>query len=200
VWETVGTSPKIATSIMRSSACRRHTGWIAVCTLAVVAFLATGCSKNNSSATPTSTADQLVAAGLAAQQQGQIDKAKQDYQAAIAQDPNNKYAYYDLGVIYQQAKDSTDASTNYRRALLIDPNFKSALFNMAVLETSSNPQGAISLYQQLLQLNPNDANVNFNLGLLLIAQGQSTQGHADLSKALQVDPSLSSRLPAGTKP
>jgi Tfp pilus assembly protein PilF len=188
---------------MNVQGARRHTHgarWVTICPLAVVALVTAACSSNGPSATPSGTANQLVGAGLAAQQQGQIPQAKQDYQAAIGKDPNNKYAYYDLGVIYQQAQDSTDASTDYRRALVIDPNFKPALFNMAVLETSSDPHGAIALYQQLLQLNPNDANVNFNLGLLLIAQGQPAQGHADLSKAVQIDPSLTSRLPAGTKP
>ena len=175
-------------------------GLFVVGALAAVALVATACSKSGSGTTLSGTANQLVGAGLAAQQQGLVAQAKQDYQAALTKDPNNKYAYYDLGVIFQQAQDATDATTNYRRALVIDPNFKPALFNMAVLETSSDPQGAIALYQQLLQLNPNDANVNFNLGLLLIAQGQSSQGHADLSKAVQIDPSLSSRLPAGTKP
>jgi Tfp pilus assembly protein PilF len=203
--ELVVTSPALTTSNIGQGARRpaHRIEWFLVCALAVVALAAAACStngSNGSSATPSGTANQLVGAGLAAQQQGLVAQAKQDYQAAIGKDPNNKYAYYDLGVIYGLAQDSTDASTNYRRALVIDPNFKPALFNMAVLETSSDPHGAIALYQQLLQLNPNDANVNFNLGLLLIAQGQPAQGHADLSKAIQIDPSLSSRLPAGTKP
>jgi Tfp pilus assembly protein PilF len=200
--ELVVTPPALSTLSIAQGA-RRHTHlieWLSVCALAVVALAATACSSTGSSATPSGTANQLVGAGLAAQQQGLIPQAKQDYQAAIGKDPNNKYAYYDLGVIYQQAQDATDASTDYRRALVIDPNFKPALFNMAVLETSSDPHGAIALYQQLLQLNPNDANVNFNLGLLLIAQGQPAQGHADLTKAVQIDPTLTSRLPAGTKP
>ena len=200
--EMVVPSPSLSMSNIGLGA-RQHAHrvqWFSVCVLAAVALAATACSTSGPSATPSGTANQLVGAGLAAQQQGLIPQAKQDYQAAISKDPNNKYAYYDLGVIYQNAQDSTNASTNYRRALVIDPNFKPALFNMAVLETSSDPHGAIALYQQLLQLNPNDANVNFNLGLLLIAQGQPAQGHADLSKAIQIDPSLSSRLPAGTKP
>jgi Tfp pilus assembly protein PilF len=182
---------------------RVRTGTLALGALVAVPFVAGACGSNGGSGTTTTlggTANQLVGAGLAAQQQGLTAQAKADYQAAVAKDPNNKYAYYDLGVIFQQSSDSTDAATNYRRALLIDPHFKSALFNLAVLETGTDPSGAIDLYQQLLQLNANDPNVNFNLGLLLIAQGQSAAGHADLSKAIRLDPSLSSRLPAGTNP
>ena len=46
-------------------------------------------------------------------------------------------------------------------------------------------------------MNANDANVNFNLGLLLIAQNQPGPGHADLKKAIQINPALASRVPAG---
>ena len=74
------------------------------------------------------------------------------------------------------------------------------MFNLATLEASSNPQNAITLYNQLLKLKPNDANVLFNLGLLLIAQNQPVTGHADLKKAISLDPSLSSRVPKGITP
>jgi Tfp pilus assembly protein PilF len=172
--------------------------WIAPVLLGVSVSV-TSCTTTT---TPSSSlsASQLVEQGLNAQSLGQTQQAQQDYQAAVAKDPTNKYAFYDLGVIYQQENDATNASMQYHKALVIDPNYKPALFNLAVLETPTNPQGAIALYQLLLQLNPSDANVNFNLGLILIANTQSTQGHADLQKAIQINPALRSRLPAGITP
>src|ERR1700676_2118879 len=110
--ELVVTSPALSTSSIGQGA-RRHTHraeWFLVCALAVVVLAATACSSKGSSATPSGTANQLVGAGLAAQQQGLTPQAKQDYQAAIGKDPNNKYAYYDLGVMYQKAQDAVDAS------------------------------------------------------------------------------------------
>ena len=67
----------------------------------------------------------------------------------------------------------------------------------ATVETATNPTLVIFEYNQLLRLNPNDANASFNLGLLLIAQNQSAVGHADLKKAIQTSPALAKRLPTG---
>jgi Tfp pilus assembly protein PilF len=142
----------------------------------------------------------LVAQGLNAQSIGQTQQATQDYLAAIAKDPTNKFAHYDLGVIYQSQHDATNAAIEYNKALLIDPKYQPALFNLAVLQTSSDPQTAIGLYRRLLQINANDPNVNFNLGLVLISNGQPAEGHADLQKAIQISPSLRSRVPAGITP
>jgi len=123
-----------------------------------------------------------------------------DYSRATASDPTNKFSYYDMGVIYQQHGDSADAASSYHRALLADPNYQSALYNLAVLLSPTDPGQATSLYRQLQQHNPNDPNVNFNLGLLLISQNQPTEGHTLLTKSLQEDPALRSRVPAGITP
>lgn len=142
----------------------------------------------------------MVQAGLKAQARGQLSAAMTDYASASAKDPTNKYAYYDMGVIYQQHNDVADAQNAYHKALLSDANYKPALFNLAILLTASDPAQAISLYRQLLRLNPSDPNVNFNLGLVLISQNEPTEGHADLTRAIQLDPSLKSKLPPGISP
>jgi len=140
--------------------------------------------------------------GLAAQAKGQLDTARADYNQALANDPNNqsgdnKYAYFNLGVMDQQQGNSAAASSEYRRALLIDPNFVNAIYNLAIVETPSQPQSAILLYQQILSLKPHDPNTLYNLGLLLYDTGQISQGQALLRQAIQIAPSLSSKLPAG---
>ena len=149
-------------------------------------------SGSNSTAT-------LLQAGLTAQASGDSAQAITDYNDVVAKDPSNKFAYYDLGVIYQQRNDIANATKEYRRALVIDPGYKPALYNLAIIETNTNPLGAIALYQQLLQLNANDVNVNFNLGLLLYDQGQHAQGDTYLNKAIKLDPALRSRVPATVK-
>lgn len=185
----------------RSTSARRS------CALAGVGLLAgalAGCSSGPappaSQGPPATQADQLVKAGLKAQAHGQTAMALTDYEAATVKDPTNTYAYYDSGVIYQQRGDGTDAENAYHRALLANPNYKPALFNLAVLVTPTDPAQAETLYRQLLQINANDPNVNFNLGLLLIAQNQSVEGHVDLAKAIQLNPALRSRVPPGITP
>jgi tetratricopeptide (TPR) repeat protein len=161
--------------------------------LSVVAAVVAGCGSYSKSA--TSAADRLVNEGLRAQQQGNAALALQDYQAAIKANPLDKYAYYDLGVVYQQGNDVANAASAYQKALLIDPKYKSALFNLAVLDTPSSPGTAVALYEQLDSFDPNDPNVLLNLGLLLRQLGDTQQGQADLTRAVQLNPALASRIP-----
>ena len=150
---------------------------------------------------PTASANALISQGLSAESHGESQKALTDFKEAADKNPGSAIAYYDLGVVYQQSlNDANEATNEYNKAILADPSYKPALFNLATLETSSDPQAAIGVYNQLLKLNPNDVNVLFNLGLLLIAQNQGTQGHIDLKKAISLDPSLASRVPKGITP
>jgi tetratricopeptide (TPR) repeat protein len=153
------------------------------------------------SPTPKAQAQSLISQGLTAESSGQIGPAVNDFNAAATQNPTSPIAYYDLGVAYQlKLNQPAKAASEYNKALLADPTYKPALYNLAILDSKSDPQNAISLYNKLLKLNPNDPNVNFNLGLLLIAQNQTTLGQAAIQKAIFLQPDLESRLPAGVTP
>ena len=184
-----------------SHARRGRLGRIAVpLALAAIALFAAACSSSPSS-NPSSEADSLVSQGLTAESHGQVQQAVSDFNAAVVKNPSSAIPYYDLGVVYQEKLNEPSlAQTEYNKATLADSSYRPALFNLATLETSSNPQNAINLYNELLKLKPNDANVLFNLGLLLIAQNQSLTGQADLKKAISLDPSLASRVPKGITP
>lgn len=150
--------------------------------------------------TTAASANQLVGDGLAAQLGGNLDEALKDYRAAEAADPTNKFAPYDIGVIDQQRNQIGAAADEYRKALAIDPEYPPALYNLAVLEAPTDPLSAISLYREELQVSPSDASANFNLGILLINQGQSATGRAYLGTALRLNPALASDLPPGIQP
>ena len=147
--------------------------------------------------TNSAEADQLVSAGLAAEQSGDTAQAFSDFKAAAADDSSNVYAHYDLGYIYQERGDTTDALAEYRQTLLIDPKFGDALYNLGVLEAPTNPASAIEYYKQDLQVDPTNASANFNLGVLLIKQGQISQGDSYLETGLRLNPALSADIPPG---
>jgi Tfp pilus assembly protein PilF len=116
-----------------------------------------------------------------------------------AKDPAVVNLPYDLGVLYQlRLHDKVQAGTSYKRALEVDFTFQPALNNLAVLETSSDPTQAVALYNKLLKLNPNDAEVLLNLGRIFVAHGQSQQGQAHVERAVPVDPALATRPPGAT--
>jgi tetratricopeptide (TPR) repeat protein len=180
----------------------RPARYLLVAALLSLAALAAACSSSPSSpSSPSGSASSLLNQGLTAENSGQLQQAVNDFTAADKANPVSPIGYYDLGVIYQEhLNNPTKAAENYNKALLANPKYKPALYNLAILNTKSNPQQAINLYNQLLAINPKDPTVNFNLGLLLDAQGQTSQGTADLNKALIYNPSLRNRIPAGITP
>ena len=159
--------------------------------------VAAACSRSSGSSSDQAAANTLVEEGLAAGRAGNTNLAFSDYKAAAAKDPNNLYAHYDLGYIYQVRGDTADAATEYRRVLLINPKFGDALYNMGVLQAKTDPASAIAYYTQDLQVNPNNASANFNLGVLLIMQGQTTRGNLYLVTGLRLNPALRADLPPG---
>lgn len=140
----------------------------------------------------------LLQQGLDAQAAGRLDQARRLYLEVLAKDPANTVAHYDLGVIHQQEGAAKEAENDYEQALATDAGFRPALFNLAVLVTPTDPARAIALYRRLLAIEPNDANVLLNLGLLLVQAGRADEGRADLAAAVRINPSLASRVPAGS--
>ena len=179
---------------------RRHRRRHAVAA-ALVAGMGILAACGGTSAAPQSDA-QIAAndlnAGLAAQAASNLTEAASDYKSAIADDPQNKYAYYDLGLVEELMGQSAASEVNYRAALQLDPTFEPALFKLAILRTAPSPFEAEELYRQVIGLEPKDATAYLNLGFLLRSQGDVTEGDTDLQTAVLLEPSLADRIPPGT--
>jgi len=171
-----------------------------VLAVALVALLAAGACRHKK--TEAQLAADALARGLKAHTAGNLAEASKDYHDVLAHDPNNKFAYFDLGVIDQAAGRNAEAEGNYRSALKTDPDFEPALFNLAILRTAIDINEAISLYRHAAAVSPNEATVHLNLGFALRQAGDVAAGEAELARAVQLDPALQSRItppqPAGT--
>src|SRR3954452_22009826 len=55
---------------------------------------------------------------------GNSAQAKKDYEAVIQNDPRNKFAFYNLGLIAQTQNRASDAENDYRLALTIDSAYE----------------------------------------------------------------------------
>lgn len=129
--------------------------------------------------------------GLQAQIAGNIDKAEDDFKEVVDRDPKNKFAFYNLGLIYQNQKKNDDAEKQYRLALAIDPKFEVALYNLAIVRTLlEDVPGAIQLYRDAIASNAKDANAHYNLGLLLRGQGQIEEGNKEVRAGVNLDATL----------
>lgn len=145
-------------------------------------------------------ADEILQQGLQAQAAGDFNAAVDAYLQVIQLDPQNKFAYYNLGVIEHGRGNLVEAAVQYRVAISIDPNFVAALFNLAIVRTElRDANEAIGLYEHIIEIEPENAPAHLNLGFVLIDQGQRRRGRAELQEAVRLDPSLEDRVEPETE-
>lgn len=146
-------------------------------------------------------ASDAVNRGLEAHLAGKLDEATTAYREALALDPQNKFAYFNLGLIDQTQNHLEAAENNYRVALGIDPDFPSALFNLAIVRKAlGDPQEAIRLYRHVISITPDNASAHLNLGFLLRDAGDTAGANAELATATNLDPTLKSRIEGSPTP
>jgi superkiller protein 3 len=165
-------------------------------------------ARSSGGGTEQEQAQEAVNEGLAAHQDGDLQAAEDAYRRALELDPQNPFAYYNLGVIRQAQGDVEGAETNYRIAVGIAPNFAAALFNLAIIRADAGAsEEAVELYEHIVEVTPIEgadpptvrlvAATHLNLGFLLIDQGDEEQGQAELDEAVRLDPTLEERIDEG---
>jgi superkiller protein 3 len=154
------------------------------------------CSAGIGSDSPSSQPDARQAAkaldaGLKAHAAGDLKEASVDYIKTLTYDKDNKFALYNLALIYEAEGNYGLAETKYRSAIKSDPAYEPALFNLAILRTARNdPEEAIALYQRAVAADKDDAAAWLNLGLLLRDSGEKRAGDKAVLKAIGLEPSL----------
>lgn len=137
----------------------------------------------------------LLNAAIAAEQAGNVTGAKQMFEEVLKKQPSSYLAHYNLGVMYQQARDSARALQEYGQALAINSGYVPALFNEATIFAQTDPALAITTYRHVIALQPKAPTAYLNLGLLEAAHGEELQGIKDLNTALHQDPALGPSVP-----
>lgn len=131
---------------------------------------------------------------LEAHAEGDLADAERLYKQVIADDPSNKFAHYNLGLIAQTEGRNDEAAASYREVLKVDPRFVPANFNLAIILTETDPDEAIRLYRRIIDIEPQNAPAHLNLGFVLKEHGDEKAGEAEIAKAIEIDPSLSKRV------
>lgn len=191
---------------MRCDQVKRRTLWAG---LAGTAAVATGVavwaiqshdtaapeSKAVSEASRTVEANALLQAARLQSQYQDPKGATRTYRRVLELDPDNKIAWYNLGVIAQQDGRTTDARAAYDKALKIDPKYPSALFNKAVLLKPSEPDQAIGLLKRVVDADPKAATAHLQLGQLLVDKDRDEEAEEAFRRAVAADPSLHAHVP-----
>jgi tetratricopeptide (TPR) repeat protein len=173
-----------------------HLGLIAAVALAAATVAA--CSGSSSSALPKVPVSTRFAAGLAALREHNYSAAEGLLSQVTRLEPRNYAAYYDLGLAYQDQGVNRAALVAYAKAQALDERFVPVIYNRAVLYSKADPQLALFLYRRVISLQRDSPTAFLNLGLLEAVQGPHLrkQAERDLAMAVQLDPSLASRIPA----
>jgi superkiller protein 3 len=147
--------------------------------------------------TPAELSNELVQKGLRVQGDGKNAEAARLYREALVHNADNKFAYYNLGVIDQGAGRIRAAEYKYRLALEVDPRFQAALFNLGTVLSRSNPEAAVRVYENLVELQPDNAGAHLNLGFVLRGLGRGDEADREFDRAVALDPSLRERVESG---
>jgi tetratricopeptide (TPR) repeat protein len=162
--------------------------------LSACVLAACGAAKSNAD-----LAGEALNRGLEAHAAGKFDEATVAYFEALAKDPKNTFAFYNLGEIAQRQSRLAAAEWYYRLAIDLDPKMGLALFNLAIVRglAGAYPE-AVDLYRRVIAIDPNYAPAHFNLGLVLRLLGQTAEAQVELTKAQQLDAKLVAPVPSAS--
>jgi Flp pilus assembly protein TadD len=143
----------------------------------------------NLNAEQTASAARLEAQARQAAGSGDLATAADRFKAILKLAPNDVSTLANLALIQMQTNSMVDAESTLQRALSIDPQHTYALFLSGLLKINqSDFDGALGYLAQAAKLDPNDAEVQNHLGVVLSELGQRDSGEAALRKAVQLQP------------
>lgn len=139
----------------------------------------------------------LVQRGLLTAISGDRDTALQSLEAAAQANPTWSLPLISRGVLELEAGSIAAAIETFRRAIAIAPQEHNGYYFCA-MALNRRPEGggleAIALLQKALAISPDDAKCRVLLGQILLAQGRSKEGIAELERALRYQPDNVSAL------
>ncbi|MFD8369550.1 tetratricopeptide repeat protein [Streptomyces sp. NPDC059688] len=143
----------------------------------------------------TNSVDALLQSALKRQTHQDFAGAAEDYRRVLEADPNNKQAWYGMGLIDQASGRTAEARKDYYKALEADPRFTSALYSQAFMLRSSDPDRAIELLGRAAAIQPRAAAVQLQLGQLLAERNRDGEAGEAFRRAVAADGRLLSRVP-----
>jgi tetratricopeptide (TPR) repeat protein len=108
--------------------------------------------------------DNLLTRGSRFHQAGDLLQAELDYRELLQQEPDNAQGWYLLGAVYEARGELTEAATSLDQALRLRPDFAEALHHRGIVSARQN-----------LCLKPGDLDIQTNLALALLRQGETEQ-------------------------
>ena len=120
---------------------------------------------------------------------GDPNKAIDEFEKVLAQDPNFTLARYDLAAAYNVLGMEDEAIRQYEKTIKLQPNFPEALSNLGgYYFRSGKIEHAKSLFEKAIKAYPNFIQALSNLGAVLNKLGQPEEAIPHLKKTLALNP------------
>jgi Flp pilus assembly protein TadD len=127
--------------------------------------------------------------GVAFTRLGRRRRARTCYERAIAIEPENPVAFFNLANLLRDSGDLDGAVECYERVLDLSPEYPGVRAALAgTLADQGRYPRAIDLYREALDGEEETASLWDDLGLALIASGDEDEGERCLRRAIELDP------------
>jgi tetratricopeptide (TPR) repeat protein len=141
--------------------------------------------------------DAMHLLGLIALKDGDIERAVTHLSNVAKRDATKPQYIANLGFAYHEQGKLDLAIAAYRKTVLIEPRYLDAHYNLhAALIDAKDLAPSISCLEAVMQLNPQDADAIFMLGMLQDYQGNTKAAEVEFEKIQDGDALIQSRLDA----
>ena len=129
-----------------------------------------------------------VAEGLKALDAGNSDAAVESFTRAIAADPADYSAHFNLALAFSMSNKDAQAIPEYKKTLELRPGLYEAQLNLSIsLLNTNDPAAAIPLLKQAVEQKPKEFRPAYYLGDALLATKQFADAEAAYEKAAEMD-------------
>lgn len=120
---------------------------------------------------------------------GDLDRAEEAFETALALDPAQLDAHYGLGIIAAEQSRHADAVAHFETVLAEAPRFLDARYQLGVsLLTLGRTDEAIAALERAVVQRPHDARAITALGVALASAGRLDEARQAFEEALRLDP------------
>ncbi|MGC8722646.1 MAG: tetratricopeptide repeat protein [Acidobacteriota bacterium] len=127
--------------------------------------------------------------GLQAYQNGRRSEADEDFERALAADPERPEVLNNLGILRLEEKRYAEAEALFRKALAVDPEYARAHLNLAGALWGQKKQAeAVAEARKAAELDPSDVHAHLSLASFYLALGQRPEAETEAKRVLLLDP------------
>ena len=158
-----------------------------ICRVATLVFLVHAIAAQTIVQNPSAVV--LFRDGVAAQQQGALERAADAYRRAIEAEPRYAEAHANLGAVLVRLGQYEEAVACYERALRINPQLNAARLNLGLAHYRAGALGAaVEAFRAAYAADPSLLQARQLLGLALVETGHDAEAIPHLEAAAQAAP------------